>query len=152
MHRKPEEAMRMPIPLKKTASQLVDEAMAQVRTLSLPEARALHEAGQALFVDLRDVRELEREGVIPGAVHAPRGMLEFWVDPASPYFHKAFEPAQEGRPMVLFCAAGWRSALATKALLEMGFPDVSHVEGGFAAWKAAGAPVAAKAPPRPKGG
>jgi len=142
----------MPITLKKTASQLVDEAMARVRTLSLPEARALHEAGQALFVDLRDVRELEREGVIPGAVHAPRGMLEFWVDPASPYFHKAFAGVQEGRPMVLFCAAGWRSALATQALLEMGFPDVSHVEGGFSAWKAAGAPVAEKAPPRPKGG
>jgi len=136
----------MPITLKKTASQLVDEAMAQVRTLDLAEARALHSAGESLFVDLRDVRELEREGVVPGAVHAPRGMLEFWVDPTSPYFHKAFEGVQNGKPMVLFCAAGWRSALATKALLEMGFTEVSHVEGGFSAWKAAGAPVAEKAP------
>jgi rhodanese-related sulfurtransferase len=139
-----------PITLKKTASQLVDEAMAQVRTMDVAEARALHEAQAALFVDLRDVRELEREGVIPGAVHAPRGMLEFWVDPTSPYFHKAFEVVQQGRPMVLFCAAGWRSALAAKSLLEMGFTEVSHVEGGFSAWKAAGGPVAEKAPPRAK--
>lgn len=140
----------MPMPLKKTASQLVEEAMAQVRTVDLAQARALHAAGQSLFVDLRDVRELEREGVIPGAVHAPRGMLEFWVDPTSPYFHKAFEGVQDGRPMVLFCAAGWRSALAAKSLMEMGFAEVSHIEGGFSAWKAAGAPVAEKAPARPK--
>ncbi|MBK9134821.1 MAG: rhodanese-like domain-containing protein [Betaproteobacteria bacterium] len=142
----------MPIVLKKSASQLVADAMAQVRTLSLDEARALHASAGALFVDLRDVRELEREGVIPGAAHAPRGMLEFWVDPASPYFHKAFAGVHEGQPMVLFCAAGWRSALATKALVEMGFPAVSHIEGGFSAWKAAGAPVAERAPARPKPG
>ena len=133
--------------LKKTAKQLVDEATAQVRTLDLTEARARHASGDSLFVDLRDVRELEREGLIPGAVHAPRGMLEFWVDPTSPYFHKAFE---SGKPMVLFCAAGWRSALAAKTLLEMGFADVSHVGGGFTAWKEAGAPVADKPPPKPK--
>jgi rhodanese-related sulfurtransferase len=137
--------------LKKTSKQLVDEAMAVVRTIDLDEARALHEGSQALFVDLRDVRELEREGVIPGALNAPRGLLEFWVDPASPYFHKAFEPVVNGgKPMVLFCAAGWRSALATKVLLEMGFVDVSHIEGGFSAWKAAGAPVAEKAASKPK--
>lgn len=129
-------------PLKKTAKQLVDEAMALVHTMSLAEARAAHGAGQHLFVDLRDVRELEREGVVPGALHAPRGMLEFWVDPESPYFHKAFA---DGKPLVLFCAAGWRSALAAKTLQDMGVEGVSHVEGGFAAWKAAGAPVAEKA-------
>jgi len=140
----------MAIALKKTSSQLVEEAMAQVRTLDLAQARARHAAGDSIFVDLRDVRELEREGVIPGAVHAPRGMLEFWVDPTSPYFHKAFQGVQEGMPIVLFCAAGWRSALAAKALMEMGFPEVSHVEGGFTAWKAAGAPVAEKASSRPK--
>ncbi len=127
----------------KTSRQLVDEALTQVRTLSLEQARGLYSAGQSVFVDLRDVRELEREGVIPGAVHAPRGMLEFWVDRESPYFHKAFE---SGKPMVLFCAAGWRSALAAKTLQEMGFADVSHVDGGFTAWKAAGAPVADKPP------
>jgi rhodanese-related sulfurtransferase len=136
-------------PTMKSAKQLVDEAMAVVRTVSLDEARALHAAGTSLFVDLRDVRELERDGVIPGAVHAPRGMLEFWVDPASPYFHKAFEGAAEGRrPLVLFCAAGWRSALAAKSLQEMGVPDVCHVDGGYTAWKVAGAPVAEKAAPR----
>jgi rhodanese-related sulfurtransferase len=140
----------MPITLKKTARQMVEEAMAAVTTLGLAQAQAQHAAGSALFVDLRDVRELEREGVVPGAVHAPRGMLEFWVDPASPYFHKAFQGAQEGQPMVLFCAAGWRSALAAKVLLDMGFHNVSHIDGGFTAWKAAGAPVADKAPPKPK--
>lgn len=134
----------------KTAKQLVDEAMAVVRTIGLDVARALHAESRALFVDLRDVRELEREGVIPGAVHAPRGMLEFWVDPASPYFHKAFEGAgTAARPMVLFCAAGWRSALAARTLQEMGFAEVCHIDGGFSAWKAAGAPVAQKTPHRP---
>lgn len=132
--------------LKKTARQLVDEAMAVVHTVPVADAQAAHAEGRALFVDLRDARELEREGVIPGAVNAPRGLLEFWVDPTSPYFHKAFEGTAEGRPMVLFCALGWRSALAAKALQEMGFGAVSHIEGGFTAWKAAGAPVAEKAP------
>ena len=97
--------------------------------------------GEVLFVDLRDVRELEREGVIPGAVHAPRGMLEFWVDPESPYHREVFAP---GRPLLLFCAAGWRSALAARSLMEMGVAPVAHLEGGFDAWKAAGAPVAAR--------
>ena len=140
----------MAVTLKKTARQLVDEATAVVRTLGLAEAQALHAAGGALFVDLRDVRELEREGIVPGAVHAPRGMLEFWVDPTSPYFHQAFEGALQGQPMVLFCAAGWRSALAAKVLQEMGFDNVSHIDGGFTAWKAAGAAVAEKPPSKPK--
>jgi rhodanese-related sulfurtransferase len=127
--------------LEKSAKTLVDEANAVVETKSLDEARALHERGEALFVDLREVRELEREGVIPGAVHAPRGMLEFWVDPESPYYREVFA---SGRPLLLFCAAGWRSALAARTLMEMGVEKVAHLEGGFSAWKAAGAPVAAK--------
>jgi rhodanese-related sulfurtransferase len=127
--------------LRKSAKTLVDEAMALVTTRSLDEARALHARGEVLFVDLRDVRELEREGVIPGAVHAPRGMLEFWVDPESPYHREVFAP---GRPLLLFCAAGWRSALAARSLMEMGVEAVAHLEGGFDAWKAAGAPVAVK--------
>ena len=135
-----------PKPLKVSARQLVDAAMASVHTLTLAEARAAHASAQQLFVDLRDVRELEREGVIPGAVHAPRGMLEFWVDPESPYFHKAFA---DGKPLVLFCAAGWRSALAAKTLQDMGVEAVSHIDGGFTAWKAAGAPVADKAASKP---
>lgn len=127
--------------LKKSAKQMVDEANALVRTCSIDEARALHGRDDVLFVDVRDVRELEHEGVIPGAVHAPRGILEFWVDPQSPYYRPVFA---DGKRMVLFCALGWRSALAARTLLEMGFLDVAHIEGGFTAWKEAGAPVADK--------
>lgn len=129
--------------MKKTAKALVDEAMAEVRTLSVEEARALHGREDVQFVDVRDVRELEREGVVPGALHAPRGLIEFWVDPESPYHKPVFAL---DRQFVLFCAAGWRSALATKTLQEMGLPKVCHIDGGFTAWKEAGAPTAEKAP------
>ena len=125
----------------KTAQSLVDAAMLLVTTRSLDEARALHGRDDVVFVDVRDVRELEREGVIPGAVHAARGLLEFWFDPSSPYHREVF--AQE-KEYVLFCAAGWRSALSARTLMEMGVPRVSHIDGGFTAWKAAGAPVAEK--------
>ncbi len=133
--------------MKKTAAALVEEAMAQVTTYTVEQALALHGHPGVQFVDIRDVRELEHEGVIPGAMHAPRGMLEFWVDAESPYHRDAFAQDKE---YVLFCAAGWRSALATKTLQDMGFDNVAHVGGGFTAWKAAGAPVAAMPakPPR----
>jgi len=134
------------MPLKKSSKALVDEALALVRTESVDEARALHGRDDVLFVDLRDVRELEHEGVIPGAVHAPRGLLEFWVDPESPYHRPVFS---QGKRLLLFCAMGWRSALAARTLQEMGLDNVSHLEGGFTAWRAAGAPVAEK-PARPK--
>ncbi|UZD54497.1 rhodanese-like domain-containing protein [Caldimonas aquatica] len=127
--------------LKKGFRALVDEAMAQVKTYSVEEARARLDDPSVQFVDVRDVRELERDGVIPGAVHAPRGMLEFWVDPESPYHRPVFA---EDKEFILFCAAGWRSALATKTLQDMGLPKVAHIDGGFTAWKAAGAPVAEK--------
>ncbi len=130
--------------MRKTVKSMVDEATAAITTYSIEEARELHGREDVQFIDIRDIRELERDGVIPGAFHAPRGMLEFWVDPSSPYFHQAFAPVLAGRPMVLFCAAGWRSALAAKALMEMGFDDVAHVDGGYTAWKQAGAPVADK--------
>ncbi len=123
----------------KTAQQLVEEATREIVTLSLDEARALHGREDHLFVDLRDVRELDREGVIPGAFHAPRGLLEFWVDPQSEYFKPVFG---QSRRLLLFCAAGWRSALAAKTLQDMGMAGVCHMDGGFNAWKAAGAPVA----------
>jgi len=123
----------------KTVKSMVDEAMDCITTFSVEEAQDLHGRDDVQFIDIRDVRELEREGVIPGAFHAPRGMLEFWVDPESPYFKPVFAP---GKRFVLFCAAGWRSALATKTLQDMGLPAVGHVDGGFTAWKAAGAPVA----------
>ena len=122
----------------KTVKSMVDEAMDCITTFSVEEAQDLHGRDDVQFIDIRDVRELEREGVIPGAFHAPRGMLEFWVDPESPYFKPVFAP---GKRFVLFCAAGWRSALATKTLQDMGLPAVGHVDGGFTAWKAAGAPV-----------
>jgi rhodanese-related sulfurtransferase len=129
--------------MKRTAKSLVDEAMAQVTTYTVEQARALHGHPGVQFVDVRDVRELEHEGVIPGALHAPRGMLEFWVDPDSPYHRDVFAQDKE---YVLFCALGWRSALATKTLMDMGLERVAHVEGGFTAWKQAGAPVEAKKP------
>ena len=134
--------------MKKTAADLVDEAMALVTTHTVEQAKALHGDPGVQFVDVRDVRELEREGVIPGAIHAPRGMLEFWVDPASPYHRKEFAQDKE---YVLFCAAGWRSALATRTLMEMGLPRVAHIEGGFTAWKGAGGAVAAKPAKKPGG-
>jgi rhodanese-related sulfurtransferase len=133
--------------MKKTAASLVEEAMAQVTTYTVEQARALHGHPGVVFVDIRDVRELEREGVIPGSVHAPRGMLEFWVDPASPYHRDVFAQDKE---YVLFCAAGWRSALATKTLMDMGMERVAHVDGGFGAWKQAGAPTEAKPVHAPK--
>jgi rhodanese-related sulfurtransferase len=90
-------------------------------------------------VDIRDVRELEREGTVPGALHAPRGMLEFWVDPESPYYKPVF--GDESKEFVLFCGAGWRSALATQALKNMGMTNVAHIDGGYAAWLKASAPT-----------
>ena len=118
---------------------LIADAMSKIDTLNQAEAMALLDDPDTLFVDIRDVRELEREGMIPNAFHAPRGMLEFWVDPASPYFKPVF--GDEAKEYVLFCAASWRSALATKALQEMGMTNVAHVDGGFAAWVKDGAPV-----------
>lgn len=130
------------MPMKKGYKALVDEAMAQVKTYSVEEAKARLGDPNVQFVDVRDVRELEREGVISGAFPAPRGMIEFWVDPESPYFKPVFGEKKE---FIFFCAAGWRSALTTKTVQDMGMENVAHIEGGFSAWKAAGAPVAEKA-------
>ena len=116
---------------------IVAEAEAEIETVSIAEAKSAVEGG-AIFVDLRDVRELGSEGKIPGAVHAPRGMIEFWVDPDSPYARKALTSPDQ---LILFCNLGWRSALATKSLQDMGLKNVAHLEGGFDAWKAAGEPV-----------
>lgn len=127
--------------MKKGCQQLVAEANAQIKTYSVAEAQAKLSDPHVQFIDVRDVRELERDGVIPGAFHAPRGMIEFWVDPDSPYFKPVFGQDKE---FILFCAAGWRSALTTKTVQDMGLDKVAHIDGGFTAWKAAGAPVAAK--------
>ena len=120
---------------------LIAQAMAQVETVPLSQAKAFLEDTNTVFVDIRDIRELEREGMIPNALHAPRGMLEFWVDPDSPYFKPIFG---EGKRLVLYCASAWRSALATETLQRMGVPRVCHLEGGFTAWKKADLPIATK--------
>jgi len=124
--------------MKKTVKSMVDEALAEIVTYSLDEARELYGQDDVQFIDIRDVRELERDGAIPGAFHAPRGMLEFWVDAESPYYKPLFG---ENKRFVLFCAGGWRSALATKTMQDMGVAQVGHIHGGFGAWKKAGAPV-----------
>jgi rhodanese-related sulfurtransferase len=131
------------MPLTKGYQQLIAEARAKIRTLSLDEARARLNDPDVVFVDIRDVRELEREGLVPGAFHAPRGMLEFWADPDSPYYKEVFG---SGKELILYCQSAWRSSLAAAALTDMGVPRVSHFEGGFKAWKDAGAPVAERAP------
>ena len=107
---------------------LIQGAMAEIETLPVETAQKLLTDPNVVFVDIRDVRELEREGMIPNALHAPRGMLEFWVDPDSPYYKPIFG---EGKKLVLYCASAWRSALATQTLQKMGVPHVCHVEGGF---------------------
>lgn len=129
------------MPITKGYKQLISEAQARIRTLSLDEARAKLGETDTVFVDIRDVRELEREGMIPGAFHSPRGMLEFWVDPESPYYKDIFG---SGKAFVLYCGSAWRSSLAVAALQDMGLSPVSHIEGGFKAWKEAGLPVADK--------
>lgn len=117
---------------------LVTEAKEQIETLSQEEAQARAEAGETLMVDIRDIRELKRDGRIPGAMHAPRGMLEFWVDPESPYHKPEFATDKK---LVLFCASAWRSALAVKTLQDMGVENIAEMEGGFSAWKGRGAPI-----------
>ncbi|MFG1371331.1 rhodanese-like domain-containing protein [Xanthobacter oligotrophicus] len=116
---------------------LLEEANARVETLT-PQVAQRRIAEGALLVDVRDPRELEREGRIPGAFHCPRGMLEFWIDPESPYFKPAFG---EERAFIFLCAGGWRSALSAATAQDMGLTPVAHVGGGFKAWKEAGGPV-----------
>lgn len=122
----------------KGIKQLIAEANEVIETISVEEALQLHGNDEVLIVDLRDVRELQREGKIPGAEHAPRGMLEFWVDPDSPYHKPVFA---SGKRMVLHCASGWRSALAAQSLHNMGLKNVCHIDGGFKAWKDANGPL-----------
>jgi rhodanese-related sulfurtransferase len=128
--------------LRKGFRQMVDEAKARIETISLEDARARHGREDTVFVDLRDVRELEREGTIPGAFHCPRGMLEFWIDPESPYHKDVFA---SGKTFVFYCNGAWRSALATDVARQMGLEPVLEMDGGFAAWKEAGFPVAERA-------
>jgi rhodanese-related sulfurtransferase len=126
------------MPITKGFRALVDEAMAQVKTYSVADVQARLSDPTVQIVDIRDVRELA-EGTVVGSFHAPRGMLEFWVDPESPYHKKIF--ANEAKEFILFCGAGWRSALATQALQNMGMTNVAHIDGGYAEWVKQGAPT-----------
>jgi rhodanese-related sulfurtransferase len=128
----------MPQTITRGYKALLDEANAQVETIAAPEAIAMAGREDVVFVDLRDPRELEREGRMPGAVHCPRGMLEFWIDPESPYHKPIFN---QDKTFVFFCAGGWRSALAARTASDMGLKPVAHMGGGFGAWKEAGGPV-----------
>ena len=121
-----------------SSKELVKTAKSEIRTLSRDEVSEMKDEDRCVLVDIRDIRELEREGRIPGAVHAPRGMLEFWIDPDSPYHREVF--ATE-KTLVLFCASAWRSALATKTLQDMGVTDVAEMDGGFKARKSEGRAV-----------
>jgi rhodanese-related sulfurtransferase len=126
------------MPITKGFRALVDEAMAQVKTYSVADVQARLSDPTVQIVDIRDIRELDT-GTVVGAFHAPRGMLEFWVDPESPYHKKIF--ANEAKEFILFCGAGWRSALATQALQNMGMTNVAHIDGGYAEWVKQGAPT-----------
>lgn len=118
--------------------QLVDEAKSGIEEISAEDAKALLDDDGVVIVDIRDVRELQREGKIPGSYHCPRGMLEFWIDPKSPYHKKEF--AQD-KKFVFHCASGWRSALATQIAQRMGLKPVAHIESGFTGWKKAGGEI-----------
>lgn len=119
---------------------LIDAAEAVIETLDVETAIGMRDDPAVRFVDIRDVRELWREGTIPGAAHCPRGMLEFWIDPDSPYHKPLF--SETGVRWVFFCQSGWRSALATRSAQELGLAPIAHVGGGFRAWVDAGGPVA----------
>jgi len=118
--------------------QLLEEAEKNITTLDIEEVQALLNNGQVRLIDIRDIREIKRDGQIPGSFHCPRGMLEFWIDPESPYYKPVFA---EKNYFIFYCAGGWRSALAAQTAQIMGLDPVAHMKGGFRAWKKAGYPV-----------
>ena len=126
----------------KSSQELVKEAQKNIETLNSDEIKKLLENNEITLIDVRDIRELWKEGTIENSKHIPRGMLEFWLDPASTYYQN--NKIQNIKKLVLFCALGWRSALATKSLVEMGFKNVAHVDGGFDALKKSGLKVVIK--------
>tara|TARA_R110000787_G_scaffold46226_12_gene112342 strand:+ start:36 stop:434 length:399 start_codon:yes stop_codon:yes gene_type:complete len=125
------------MPLKTTAAEMVATARARIEEISAADAIALVDDPSVQIVDLRDPRERQRSGFIPGSFHCPRGMLEFWVDPDSPYFKEVFA---EDKKFVFHCASGWRSALSVATLNDMGF-DAAHITEGFTGWEKAGGPI-----------
>ena len=126
----------------KSSQTLVEEAQKNIETLTPSEVKKLHENNEITLIDVRDIRELWKEGTIERSKHIPRGMLEFWLDPSSTYYQS--NKIQDIKKMVLFCALGWRSALATKSLVDMGFKNVAHVNGGFDALKKSGLKIVTK--------
>jgi|TARA_A100001234_G_scaffold87732_1_gene77353 rhodanese-related sulfurtransferase len=126
--------------IKKNFQELIKEANAQIKTLKGEDAIKLLKNDNYLFIDLRDYREILKEGKIPGSISCPRGMLEFWIDPTSPYYKKKIDLS---KTFILYCASAWRSALAAKTLKEMGLDEVFHIEGGFSNWKKLNGPIEA---------
>ena len=126
----------------KSSKFLVEEAQKNIETLTPNEVKKLHDNNEITLIDVRDIRELWKEGTIERSKHIPRGMLEFWLDPSSTYYQS--NKIQDIKKMVLFCALGWRSALATKSLVDMGFKNVAHVNGGFDALKKSGLKIVTK--------
>jgi rhodanese-related sulfurtransferase len=126
----------------KSSQTLVEEAQKNIKTLSSSEVKSLYDNKEITLIDIRDIRELWKEGTVENSKHIPRGMLEFWLDPESSYYKT--NKIQDIKKMVLFCALGWRSALATKSLVDMGFKNVAHVDGGFDALKKSGIKVIVK--------
>lgn len=126
----------------KSVKEMVKAAKAEIKHVSVAEATARMNDDDFQLVDIRDVRELDRDGRVPGAFHAPRGMLEFWVSPDSPYFKEFF--ADESKTYVFFCAAAARSSLAVKTMQDMGMENIAEMDGGFAGWREAGAPIEKK--------
>lgn len=124
--------------LKLTAAQMVKSARARIREVDTAELIGMMDDPNVVIVDIRDIRERQKSGFIPGSVHAPRGMIEFWVDPESPYFKEVF--GQEGKDYVFHCASGWRSALTVATLQDMGF-QAAHLRDGFSDWTKQGGPV-----------
>ena len=137
----------MPQTLTLGDKEMCEAAEREIETLATADAIKLAGRDDTVLVDIRDIRELQREGKVPGAFHCPRGMLEFWIDPASPYHKPVFA---EDKKYVFFCAGGLRSALAAKTAKDMGLKPVAHIAGGFAAWRDAGGPVE-KWEPKKKG-
>ncbi len=126
----------------KSSQDLVEEALKNIETLEAEKVKFLQEEGKCVLVDIRDIRELWKGGTVKNSKHIPRGMLEFWLDPKSSYYKQG--KFEEQKKMVLFCALGFRSALATKSLIDMGFTNVAHVNGGFDALKNAGLEIVEK--------
>ena len=122
----------------KSCFSLVEEAKQKIKSINFKNAMKLHNKGETIFIDLRDIRELEKNGKIKNAKHVPRGMLEFWIDPESPYYKKKLDLS---KIFILYCASAWRSALAAKTLLEMGLENIFHLEGGFEKWKNSDGPI-----------